>query len=211
MRRPGVIDLLLGFVLIAAGCGYQFRVEGLGPTIGGGSTDAAAAPAPRVVIPTCLNNSTEPNLELKYAGYARREFSAGSGARVVSEMEQADYILKCIIGGVSIPTINFSLQGTFESRVTVNMSVTAEEVKTGKKIWTQTASASSEFFMTDDLQFNRQLQTRALEQAGRFLAADLATRFQDFLDRRAKAASVPAPAAPPSPPPSPSGNGSPAK
>jgi hypothetical protein len=44
-------------------------------------------------------------------------------------------------------------------------------------VWTQTSKASSEFFVTPDLQFNRVLQNRALEQAGRLVAEDLASRF----------------------------------
>jgi hypothetical protein len=93
-----------------------------------------------------------------------------------------------------LPTINFSLQGTFEGRVTVNVSATVEDALTKKKIWTQSVAASSEFFMTDDLQFNRVLQTRAVEQAGRLIAADLAMRFQNFMDLRDKPAAVPTPA-----------------
>ncbi|MGH7261074.1 MAG: hypothetical protein ACREI9_10380, partial [Nitrospiraceae bacterium] len=94
---------------------------------------------------------------------------------------------------------------------------TVEDVRTGKKVWNQTVVASAEFFITADLQTNRVLQTRAIEQAGRLIAADLATRFQDFLDRRAKGLPVPVvPAAPPKPgdvstPSKPADSGPPAK
>jgi hypothetical protein len=44
-------------------------------------------------------------------------------------------------------------------------------------VWAQTAKGAAEFFLTSDLQFNRVLQNRALEQAGRFIAEDLASRF----------------------------------
>lgn len=176
---------------LAAGCGYQFRVEGAGPTIGGSTASKAAAP--RLQIVNFENMTFEPNIELRYTTYARREFSSASGALVVTDGEPADLILKGKILGVSLPTINFSLQGTFEGRVTVNVSAMVEDAKTGKKIWNQTVAASSEFFMTDDLQFNRVLQTRAVEQAGRLIAADLAMRFQNFMDLRDKPAAAPAP------------------
>ena len=61
-------------------------------------------------------------------------------------------------------------------------------------------------FLTQDLQFNRVLQNRALEQAGRFVAEDLASRFLLFLDtgeldkmlkRPVKAEAVPGGNAPP--------------
>jgi len=178
--------------LVLVGCGYQFRVEGAGPTIGGSSTPKVNVPKLRII--NFENLTFEPNIELRYTGYARREFAQASGAQVVNDGEPADLILKGKIIGISLPTINFSLQGTFEGRVTVNVSVTVEEAKTGKQIWTQPVAASSEFFMTDDLQFNRVLQTRAIEQAGRLAAADLAMRFQNFMDLRDKPMPVQAPA-----------------
>jgi hypothetical protein len=52
-----------------------------------------------------------------------------------------------------------------------------EETRTQRLVWTQAAKGSSEFYVTSDLQFNRVLQNRALEQAGRFIAEDLASRF----------------------------------
>lgn len=168
--------------LALAACGYQFRVGGAGPTVGGSS--APKAEAPRLRIVPFENMTFEPNIELRYTTYVHREFSQASGARVVNDGEPADLILKGKINSVSFPTINFSLQGTFESRATANVTVTVEDAKTGKKVWTQSVAASSEFFMTDDLQFNRVLQTRAIEQAGRLIASDLAMRFQQFLDLR---------------------------
>jgi hypothetical protein len=39
------------------------------------------------------------------------------------------------------------------------------------------AKGQSEFYVTPDLQFNRVLQNRAIEQAGRYIAEDLASRF----------------------------------
>ena len=179
--------------LVLAACGYQFRVEGAGPTLGGSSASQKTN-APRLRIVNFENMTFEPNIELRYTGYVRREFSQPSGATVVNDGEPADLILKGKINGVSLPTINFSLQGTFEGRVTVNVSATVEDARTKKKIWMQSVAASSEFFMTDDLQFNRVLQTRATEQAGRLIAADLALRFQNFLDLRDKPAPAQAPA-----------------
>ncbi|MDH4186034.1 MAG: hypothetical protein OEV08_03465, partial [Nitrospira sp.] len=51
---------ILLFASLVSGCGYQFRVEGAGPTIGG--ADTATSPAPRLVVRTLENKSFEPNL-----------------------------------------------------------------------------------------------------------------------------------------------------
>jgi hypothetical protein len=179
---------------VLAGCGYQFRVEGAGPTIGGTKAAASAEPPPRLVIRTLINRSFEPNLEARYTNYLRHEFAAGSGAQVVPESEAADLILTGEILSVSVPTLSFGLTATLESRTEVMVRVSVEEAKTKKSVWSQTAKGASEFYVTLDLQFNRALQNRALEQAGRFAVADLAARFLLHLEsgRLAKRADVPA-------------------
>ena len=160
-----------------AGCGYQFRVEGAGPTIGGATQSASQGPAPRLVIRTLVNRSFEPNLETRYTNYLRHEFSSGSGAKVVSDFDAHDFILTGEILSVATPTLSFSQTATLESRAEAVVRVSVEDAKTKKVVWSQLARGASEFYVTRDLQFNRALQNRALEQAGRLAAADLAAWF----------------------------------
>ena len=57
--------LCLSLTLLSA-CGYQFRVEGAGPTIGGAeATSSSTSPPPRLVIQALENKSFEPNLETR--------------------------------------------------------------------------------------------------------------------------------------------------
>ncbi len=126
---------------------------------------------------TLENKSFEPNLEARFTNYLRHEFSSGSGAQVVPDTEAADLVLTGQINSVGIPTLSFSMTTTLESRAEVTVSVKVEETRTKRVVWTQTAKGSSEFYVTPDLQFNRVLQNRAVEQAGRFIAEDLASRF----------------------------------
>lgn len=160
------------------GCGYQFRMEGIGPTIGGaGATSAPTSPPPRLVVRTLENRTFEPNLEVRYTNYLRHEFSSGSGAQIVSDSEAADLVLSGQILSVVLPTLSFSQTTTLESRAEVVVVVKVEETRTQRLVWAQTSKGTSEFFVTQDLQFNRVLQNRALEQAGQFIAEDLASRF----------------------------------
>jgi hypothetical protein len=177
-----------------AACGYQFRVEGAGPTIGGASATASQEPPPRLIIRTLLNNSFEPNVEMRYTNYLHEEFSAGSGAQVVSDSEAADLVLTGQILSVIVPTLSFSSTATLESRTEVVVLARVEDVRSRKVVWSQVVKGASEFFVTPDLQFNRALQNRAIEQAGRFVAADLAARFLLQLEMGAltKQASAPA-------------------
>jgi hypothetical protein len=160
------------------GCGYQFRVEGAGPTIGSATArSSVTSPTPRLVVRTLENKSFEPNLEVRYTNYLRHEFSSGSGAQIVSEAEAADLVLSGTILSVILPTLSFSQTTTLESRAEVVVIVKVEETRTKGIVWVQLAKGASEFYVTPDLQFNRVLQNRALEQAGRFIAEDLASRF----------------------------------
>ena len=95
----------------------------------------------------------------------------------LADSEAADLILSGQILSVIMPTLSFSRTTTLESRTEVVVVVKVEETRTKRVVWTQTAKGASEFFVTTDLQFNRVLQNRALEQAGRFIAEDLASRF----------------------------------
>ena len=172
-----VSALCLSLALLG-GCGYQFRVEGAGPTIGGAAeTSASTSPPPRLVVRTLENKSFEPNLETRYTNYLRHEFSAGSGAQIVADSEAADLVLSGQILSVFLPTLAFSQTATLESRAEVVVIIKVQETRTQRLVWTQAVKGASEFYVTPDLQFNRVLQNRALEQAGRFIAEDLASRF----------------------------------
>jgi hypothetical protein len=185
------ISALIASTLVA--CGYQFRVDGAGPTIGGAVASTSNEPPPRLIIRTLLNNSFEPNLEMRYTNYFRDEFSAGSGAQVVPESEAADLVLTGQILSVIVPTLSFSQTATLESRTEVVVLVQVEDVRSRKVVWRQLAKGASEFFVTPDLQFNRALQNRAVEQAGRFVAADLAARFLLQLETDALKKETPVP------------------
>lgn len=180
------------FSLALVGCGYQFRVEGAGPTIGetpAGATKAKTqGPAPRLVVLNFQNKTFEPNLELKFTNYTRHEFSAGGGVQIVTSKGAADFVLKGEIVNVVMPSLSFTQSDTFESRVIVTVKAVVEDTRSGKVVWDQRATATSEFFISNDLQFNRVLQSRALEQAGRLIAEDLATRFLNHLESSTKPA-----------------------
>ena len=168
----------LALLATLVGCGYQFRVEGAGPTIGSATaTSSSTSPPPRLIVRTLENKSFEPNLETRYTNYLRHEFSSGSGAQIVTDTEAADLVLSGQILSVSVPSLSFSQTTTIESRTEVVVLVKVEETRTKRLVWAQAAKGASEFYVTSDLQFNRVLQNRALEQAGRFIAEDLASRF----------------------------------
>ena len=177
-------------MILIGGCGYQFTVEGPGPVIGSGRV--AEGPPVRLALHNFKNNTFEPNLEFKYTRYFRQAFQSAGIATIVDDDLSADFILDGSIVSVSLPSVAFSQTETQESRVKVKVAVKVRHRKTGKVRWSQSSTKSSEFYVgassnssseESGLQFNRVLQDRALEQAGRGVAADLADQFLSARDQ----------------------------
>lgn len=154
--------------------------------IGEAAPAAARADAPRMAILPFENRTFEPNIEQKYTSYTRREFSAGSGVRVVTDPREADLLLKGQVIWLMLPAISFTQSQTFEYRVSVRVEATVEDAKTRKVVWKQGSTGWSEYFLTTNIQFNRVLQDRAVEQAGIMVATDLAARFLAYLESGAQ-------------------------
>lgn len=186
--------LLVVFMLLVVlpGCGYRFSVEGPGPQIGGGPQLEQAGPPVRLVIRDLLNRTFQSNLEFAYTRYMREQFAVSSGAQVVADDTQADYVMTGEIVSVTVPSITFSAGQTRERRVNVVVRVTVAHRETGRNLWTETATGTGEFFVNrapdvedrqDQIQFNRVLQDRALEQAGQEVAETLAAAFWHARDQ----------------------------
>jgi len=182
---------LLSLSLLVSGCGYRFTVEGFGPRIGGGGVEDSGPLVP-LTIRDFINRTVHNNLEFKYTKYMRQEFAATSGAKVLYDEGQAEFVMKGEIVSVNVPTLAFSTAGARESRVNVAVRVTVEDRKTGRIVWSDTATGTAEYFVNqssatdtgqDQLQFNQVLQDRALEQAGQDVAETLAADFWDARDQ----------------------------
>lgn len=185
-----VVVLLVLASLI--GCGYRFSVEGPGPRIGGGSAPRDEGPSVRLAIQDVANRTFYRDLESAYTDYMRQEFAVGSGAQVVAEAAQADYVIKGEIVSVTVPSLTFSTAQIRESRVHAVVRVTVERRLTGSVLWTKTATGTGEFFVNraadvegsqDVIQFNQVLQDRALEQAGQEAMERLAAAFWHAWDQ----------------------------
>lgn len=171
-------------MILGCGCGYQFTVEGPGPVIGGGRV-AEGSPV-RLAVHRLKNNTFQPNLEFKYTRYLRQALESSGSATIVEDDLSADFILDGAVVSLSIPSVAFSQTQTQEGRVTVKVAVKVRHQKTGKVRWSQSQTNSAEFFVgassssssaESGLQFNRVLEDRALEQAGRGVAEDFADQF----------------------------------
>lgn len=186
--RNFLIHMGLGLTILMGlhGCGYQFQVEGIGPTIGGERVVKFEGPPIRLAIDPLQNRTFERDLEIKYSEYLRSQFQLNSGAEVVNTSQDADLLLRGAIESVTLPSLTFTQNQTQESRVFVQVKVEVKNQRTGKILWVKTANGTGEFFVSatpaaeggqTGLQFNRILQDRALEQAGREIAINLSDGF----------------------------------
>ncbi len=185
--RVATMVVMLG--MLVQGCGYQFSVEGPGPRIGGGpSLMDDAGPVVWLTIRNFRNRTFHRNLEYACTRSMRQEFAVSSGARVVSDDEQADYVMEGEIVSVVVSSLTFSTNETRERRVEVVVSARVKHRRTGDVAWTGTATGIGEFFVNrapdvgnrqDEIQFNQVLRERALEHAGQDVAEILAASFRD--------------------------------
>lgn len=191
-RFVSVLIVVSVLLVVLPGCGYRFSVEGPGPQFGGGPETEKTGPAVRLVIRDLLNRTFQSNLEFAYSKYLRQEFAVSSGAQVVVEDAQADYVMTGEIVSVTVPSLTFSAGQTRERRVSVVVRVEVVHQTTGKSLWTETATGTGEFFVNrapdvedrqDQIQFNRVLQDRALEQAGQQAVEQLAAAFWHARDQ----------------------------
>ena len=181
-----ILYFLISFSLLGSGCGYRFSVEGMGPRIGGGMVDDGLLVP--LTIRDFLNRTFHNDLGFKYTRYMRQEFAASSGAKVVYNDREADFVMKGEIVSVRVPALSFSTTNVRESQVTVSVLVKVEERRTGLIVWSDKATGAAAFFVNqsldtgaglDQLQFNQVLRDRALEQAGQDVAENLAANFWD--------------------------------
>ena len=191
MNRSALIIVSM-LLVVLPGCGYRFSVEGPGPQIGGGPEPEQEGPPVRLVIRDLLNRTFQSNLEFAYSRYLREQFAVSSGAQVVADDAQADYVMTGEIVSVTVPSLTFSAGQTRERRVNVVVRVTVAHRETGKNLWAETATGTGEFFVNrapdvedrqDQIQFNRVLQDRALEQAGQEAVEQLAAAFWHARDQ----------------------------
>ena len=193
MNRIVLALVCVSIVLVVfPGCGYRFSVEGPGPRIGGGLGPEHEGPQVRLVIRDLLNRTFQSNLEFAYTRYMREQFAVSSGAQIVAEDGQTDYVMTGEIVSVTIPPLTFSSSQMRERRVNVVVRVTVAHRETGENLWAETATGTGEFFVNrepdvearqDQIQFNRVLQDRALEQAGQDAAEMLAAAFWHARDQ----------------------------
>jgi len=165
MKKILLIVVLLIPSLYLIGCGYHFSP-------GGEHIDRAIQD---VFVDNFDNRTTEANIE----NYVRNSFisqmSRGSRFEVVAGKKECDAFLSGSINRIDTSHVSYSSTDVAqENRVTITMSLTFDEVKTGKVIWASENFTGNDVYTVDSLDTSKTERYR--KAAIRNLSDDMAEK-----------------------------------
>ncbi|MEZ4218867.1 MAG: LPS assembly lipoprotein LptE [Myxococcota bacterium] len=179
MRSPAVLRAfvhVLAIALAASGCGYTL-VRHAGPL---------ADDAPRMLLRTLDNDSTEPGLERIVSEALRREWLRRGRYRLVADPDAADWLLTGRVLPVQVRTDTLSpVVLAVEQTLTLGVELTVaplrarKEGAAGAALPTATLRESEIFFSSPDLEVGRKNRREALMR----VAALVAERAHDAVDQ----------------------------
>ena len=166
MKRTSLVAALL----FAAGCGYTLV----------GSSRAGEHPLGRVVVHTPQNGSGHAGVDLVVADALRREVMRRSGAQLVDDDANADWVVSGKILPLKIEPASLSpVVLTLEYQVSLKLELSARardgrEIKLDPREMVET----ERFLSSGDAEAQRKNRGEALQRVSRLLAE----RFLDHLD-----------------------------
>jgi len=159
--------LFILFITLLAGCGYQ--MVGKETHLPPGITSIA--------IPTFINQTFEPGIEIPFTRGFLREFIQDRRVKVVSRNE-ADSILEGSIKLFRIYSVSYDRSGVAqEYQTTVVIDLTLRR-KNGEVIWTQNDFSDSRVYRTSyNVLVSESNRAAAIQALGKFMAESIRNRF----------------------------------
>jgi len=170
--RKAVLVLVLA--LSTAGCGYEF-----GTTVR--PAQGVSLRGLHLAVPVFVNDTFEPVLDKRVTEFIRRQFLQADGLTLSNDVGAASLVLKGTIMGYGVGPIAFSRGEVREQRVSLSVEVTFEDRSARKTLWSQTYTASAEFFLSGDLATNRARQDRAADEACQAMAEHIVSHVIETL------------------------------
>jgi len=153
-------------VLIGA-CGYQWV----------GKETHVPQGVNSIAIPTFINQTYEPEIEIFFTQAFLRQFIQDRRVRVVSRGE-ADSVLEGIIKDFTFSVVSFDRSGIAkEYQTTVTVDLTLKK-GTGEVLWREKNLSEKRWYRaSSDAQTNEANKAAAIQQIGRFMAERIRNRF----------------------------------
>ena len=154
-------------LFLLPGCGYQ--VVGKETHVPPGLTSVA--------IPTFVNQTYEPGIEVQFTQAFLREFITDRRVKVLDRAE-ADSILEGVIKYFYIASVSYGPAGyVLEYQTTVILDVTLKK-RTGEVLWTVTDLTDTQWYRASSSGLTSEAnKALAIQQNGRSAAERLRTRF----------------------------------
>ncbi len=185
---------LVGWLLGASACGYQFQ----------GTGNALPPDVTTVAIPIFRNDSDLEGVELDFTEALIQQFVRGRQVRIVDDVADANAVVKGLVRRVRVRAVSFSeTDEALEAQMTVVLAVSLERARDGKVLWADngvsdreefavTADAvvtrspefigrSSTFNNLDDIEVTQEESAAAVERLSRRMAKSIYSRMlEDF-------------------------------
>jgi len=165
--RNYVEVLLILCMMLFTGCGY--RMVGKETHVPPGLTSIA--------IPTFINQTLEPGIEVPFTQGFLREFINDRRIRIVDRKE-ADSILEGVIKSFNIYSIAYDRSGlAIEYQTTIVIDLTLKK-QTGEILWKEQDLSENRWYRTSlNVLISESNKAAALQQIGRFMAERIRNRF----------------------------------
>jgi len=172
--RAPASAFIAAFLLVTAGCGYEFGTT-VKPVQGGSLRGVHLA------VPVFFNDTFEPVLDKRVTEFIRRQFLQADGLTLVNDVGVAPLVLKGRIRGYGLQTMSFRQGLVNEQRVNLFVDVTFEDTSAHKVLWQESYRTWADFFQSNDLATNRDRQDRATEAACQTMAEHIVSRVIETL------------------------------
>jgi len=154
-------------MILIMGCGYQMV----------GKETHIPPGLNSVAIPTFINQTYEPGLEIPFTQAFLKEFIQDRRVKVAGRME-ADSILEGVIKSFEIYSVSYDRSGfALEYQTNVVMDLTLKK-RTGEILWREKDLLEKRWYRaSSNVLVNETNKAAAIQEAGRFMAERIRNRF----------------------------------
>ena len=155
------------WIALLVGCGYQMV----------GKETHVPPGLSSVAIPTFMNQTFEPGIEVPFTQAFLRELIQDRRVRVL-ERREADSVLEGVIKSFHLSSVSYDRSGlATEYQTTVVMDLTLKK-RTGQVLWTEKDISETRWFKTSsNILASESNRAAAIQEIGRFIAGRVRYRF----------------------------------
>ena len=171
LKHRGIVTVTLLCLFLVSGCGYQMV----------GKQTHVPPGLNSIAIPTFLNRTLEPGIEIPLTQGFLKEFIFDRRARVVGRKE-ADSILEGVIKSFALFSVAYNQSGiALEYQTTVVVDLTLKK-QDGEVIWRELNLSETRYYQTSpNALMSESNKTVAVQQIGSIMAERILNRvFSNF-------------------------------